>query len=146
MDLVKGHLHQFVDEALAEGFRVIDLPSLFYTYERVRRWAAALLRHLMSRLVVYAPFCEGEFIKAAFSISALDRYSENLHYELIKQLGGELHALPYEKPWLSRSSTRNLANFWIQRIPGLRKSRFRVGSGRYGPGTDPKFWRQSACI
>ncbi|MDQ4146489.1 MAG: hypothetical protein M3120_02165, partial [Pseudomonadota bacterium] len=118
MDLVKGHLHQFVDEALAEGFRVIDLPTLFDTYEMVRRWAAAAFMLRMSRLVVYAPLCEGDFIKATFSISALDRYSEHLHYELIKQLRADLHALPYEKPWLSRSSARNLATFWIQRITG----------------------------
>jgi hypothetical protein len=125
MSLVKAHLHQFVDEAIAEGFGVIDLPTLFYAYERVRRWAAVALRHSMSRSVVYAPFCEGDFIKASFSMSALERCSEHLPYELIKQLRPDLHALPYQKSWPSRGSVRNLAALWIQRFPGLRKSRFR---------------------
>jgi asparagine synthase (glutamine-hydrolysing) len=126
LNLVQDYLRRFIDDAIAEGFRLIDIPDLSFAYDNVRRWAAANYMHLILRgQAVYAPFCDAIFVDAAFSTPVIRRYSENLHYDLIKQLAPELHALPYEKPWLSRSVVRNRATFWMGRIFGGRARRGR---------------------
>lgn len=127
--LAQGHINEFVDEALAQGFRAIDIPDLFYAYERCRRWAGINYMRLSLRQDVYAPLCDTGFLEAAFSMPALNRYSQDLHYELIKYFAPQLHSFPYQTPWLSRSSARNRAMFWMERI--MRKQRKRVRQIRF---------------
>ncbi|MBW2739632.1 MAG: hypothetical protein JRE64_12470 [Deltaproteobacteria bacterium] len=109
----RQYLNNFIDEALDDGFAAADMPAVFYTNERVRRWAGANLRQLMSYKDVFAPLCTRPFVRAALSLSLMQRYSETLHYSLTKLLTPELFAIPLEKPWRPQSSYRNYGNLLL---------------------------------
>jgi len=54
-----------------------------------------------NHLELFSPFCTRPFVEAAFSVPALMRYTEPLHYGITLQ-DSALHALPFlEEPWRS---------------------------------------------
>ena len=96
--MMKKYLQSFVQQVIEEGFSPIDVPDVFYTYERVRRWAGINISANQNK-DVFAPFCIRPFIETAFSISVQRRYSESLHYQLLYYLVPELHSFPFAKKW-----------------------------------------------
>lgn len=98
----EGYLEEFVSRVMDEGFAPVDVPDLFYTYERVRRWAGVNFRPFRPKADVFSPFCTRPFIQAAFSVPAMRRYAEHVHYELVRWLVSELHRFPFEKKWKSQ--------------------------------------------
>ncbi len=97
-----SYLKEFVAQVIDEGFAPVDVPDLFYTYERVRRWGGVNFRPFRPKADVYSPFCTRPFIRAAFSVPAMRRYAEHVHYELTRWLMPELHRFPLEKKWKSQ--------------------------------------------
>lgn len=86
---------QFMASMRAAGFATAEIPSLFYTFERVGRWASANSRKASTPL--FAPLATRPFVEAAFSITPARRHCAPLHYGLLKELAPSLHAFPVAK-------------------------------------------------
>jgi asparagine synthase (glutamine-hydrolysing) len=95
--LTKFYLQRFVEEAIDECIAPQDVPDVFYMYDRVRRWAGTNARKGISTGDRFSLLCTRSFVKGAFTIPALHRYSESLHYELIRLLVPDLHSVPFVK-------------------------------------------------
>jgi asparagine synthase (glutamine-hydrolysing) len=138
----RSYLRVFLNECLDEGFPPEELPDVFYTYERVRRWASNLAREMAPTEDQFMPFCTRPFIKAAFSMPPVSRYAESLHYELIQQTVPTLNNLPFAKPWRSQpppppsfhriAKQRIVENipYPIRRMLALMRARLRPGNVR----------------
>ena len=128
--LTKSYLQRFVERAIDEGIPPLDVPDVFYMHDRVRRWAGSNARKGISTGDRFSLLCTRSFVQAAFTIPALHRYSESLHYELIKLLVPELHSVPFEKgPWRSQQPIINLIYRTVaQKIlaPSLKRTLRRV--------------------
>ena len=93
-----------------EGFPVEDVPDLYFTYERVRRWAGANLRKYSPTAEVVAPFCGRAYMRAAFQFDALHRWTEPLHYQMLRMLDRRLHRMPFQsgqRRWKSQNAIWN---------------------------------------
>lgn len=102
MLLGREFLNDWVSQMAESGFRVTDLPDCFYTFERVRRWAGGNSRKVQESMGWFAPMCTRPFVETAFRVPVWGRYSESVHYQLIK-LHPKLHRLPFGgSPWLSQ--------------------------------------------
>lgn len=82
-----------------KGFYLIDIPDTFYISERLRRWAGISLRKSMIFNDNFSIFCTRPFVKAAFSVTASNRYCEVLHHDLIQYMMPELQCIPFDTPW-----------------------------------------------
>ena len=102
MLLGREFLNEWVSQMADSGFRVTDLPDCFYAFERVRRWAGGNSRKVQESMGWFAPMCTRPFVETAFRVPVCGRYSESVHYQLIK-LHPKLHRLPFGgAPWLSQ--------------------------------------------
>ncbi|MBW2737463.1 MAG: hypothetical protein JRE64_01165 [Deltaproteobacteria bacterium] len=90
---------QFFQAAIEDGFEHMDIPDLFYAYERVRRWAGTNIGSLWCRQDEFSPFCTRPFVKAAFGLSVERRVVEHIHYELLNYLAPELRQIPFDVGW-----------------------------------------------
>lgn len=117
VDLAATHVRNWFDDMRAEGFRPMDIPDAFYTYERVRRWAGSNSRKSRPVGDIFSPFCTRPFVEAAFSLHALYRYSEPIHYEILR-LSPLLHRIPFQKePWRPQMPGLNLlVGAWRKKI------------------------------
>lgn len=110
-------LDQWVVQKLDSGCPIADIPDLFYTFERVRRWAGTNARKMRPRVNLFAPLCTRPFVEAVFRLEPSLRFSEPLHYQLLR-LNPELHQIPFStEPW--RNQNPNLAMFkmtWEKKI------------------------------
>jgi asparagine synthase (glutamine-hydrolysing) len=121
IDEATKFIDQWVDQKLDEGAPVEDIPDLFYAQERVRRWAGSNARKVRPWVDLFSPFCTRPFVNAAFALSPSVRFSEPIHYQLLR-LHPELHRIPFASgSW--RSQNTHLAMFnmiWekkIRRVP-----------------------------
>lgn len=111
ISLTQEYIHQFVSHCADNGFKPLDILDAFYTYQRVGRRAGNNMHTSMPFHDSFSPFCTRAFIEAAFSVSALQRCTEPLHYTLTRLLSPELHKLPYLKhPWSTQSAALCLLN------------------------------------
>ncbi len=107
--LARDYVNRFVEQYVDEGFSPIDIPDLFYTSQRVGRWGGNNARRLRMVGDLFSPYCSRSFVKAAFAMSALQRYTEPLHYALTRLLKPELHSLPFDKKsWPQQQPVLNL--------------------------------------
>jgi asparagine synthase (glutamine-hydrolysing) len=114
--LARQYIQCFVQKALDQSFPVLDIPDVFYTVERVRRWAGSNARKSRPASDRFSPFCTRPFVEAAFSLPPSHRCSEPIHYALIRLLTPELHDLPFGKgPWRSQFPLFNLARMAVDR-------------------------------
>lgn len=122
--LARAAVRDFLVECLDEGIAPLDLPDVFYGWERVRRWGGSSVRETVPTSDCFRFLCTRLFIEAAFSFSARERYGEPLHYNLTRHLSPALHRLPYEHPWRSQLVAVNCAHallwLWWNRLPGYR--------------------------
>ncbi len=150
----QAYLKEFVAQVLDEGFAAVDVPDLFYTYERVRRWGGANFRPFRPKADVFSPFCTRPFIRAAFSVPAMRRYAEHVHYELIRSLTPALHRFPLEKKWKSQVPLMAVLNSIPIVMPAKRKlglirravlpgRSFRRNVNSLGLGIDQQNWLKS---
>lgn len=96
----KRHVHATVGQLLEQGFALKDIPDAFFLHDGLRRWGGAQFRQVGSYRDVFSPFCTRPYVRAAFSLPLALRHNEHLPYRLLEHLSPELHALPFEKPWL----------------------------------------------
>ncbi|MCT7972262.1 hypothetical protein [Laspinema olomoucense] len=119
--LAQEALYEFIDEALDDGFSVNDVPDLYATYERVRRWGGSNARKVKPIGDFFSPFCTRPFTEAVFAIPPAYRYSESLHYEIMKLIMPQLHSFPFDKaPWPPQNSTFHMTRQLVK--PGLVKA------------------------
>jgi asparagine synthase (glutamine-hydrolysing) len=114
-------LDQWMDQKLDEGCPVADIPDVFYAAERVRRWAGSNTRKARSHMDLFAPLCTRPFVEAAFGLSAPLRFSEPIHYQLLR-LNPELHGIPFSsEPWRNQNPNLSMPQMiWekkIRRVP-----------------------------
>ena len=124
LDLAHSHLDHFVEQAMADGFTPHDVPNVYYTFDRVRRWAGTNGRKSMAISDRFGPFCTRPFVRAAFSIPPLDRVVEPLHYELIRILVPRLHQMPFDKGgWRNQQPAVDLIRNTAARLWGRARAR-----------------------
>lgn len=107
--LARDYINQFAKQCVEDGFSVLDIPDLLYTYQRVGRRAGSNWRASMSIRDSFSPLCTRPFIETTFSLPSLQRFTEPLHYGLIQFLAKELHEIPFDKdPWTTQQPVINL--------------------------------------
>jgi hypothetical protein len=95
--LAEEHISRCVLQYIGEGVAPADVPDVFYMYERISRFVGGNVRKVTPIGDLFAPFCSRRFIEAIFSVSALQRCTEPLHYGMLRVLAPDLHGLPYAK-------------------------------------------------
>lgn len=130
---VERRVSRIAEGLLASGVRPIDLPDAFLASEHERRWAGSQFRQVMSRSDVFSPFLTRPYARAAFSVPALDRYTEVVPRRLLAHLSRGLHELPYGKPWLPASPT----GFYLWHVPAKISGRLRE---RVPRAARPRAW------
>lgn len=117
-------LGTWVNEMTGEGVEPVDMPDFFYTYERIRRWAGSNARKIRPVHDLFSPFCTRAFVTEAFRLTAAYRYSEPLHYELLR-LDPVLHAIPFLKePWRPQMPAVNMVSaVWRKRVKARLSAR-----------------------
>ncbi len=116
---------QWVDQKLDEGCPIADIPDLFYTSERVRRWAASNARKVRPWVDLFAPLCTRPFVEAAFRLVPSLRFCEPIHYHLLR-LNPELHRIPFSgAAWRNQNPNLSMLKMvWEKKIrPGNRQLR-----------------------
>ncbi len=118
--LVKDYISSYIEHCLEDGFSHIDIPDVFGMYQGDSRRIGNNSRGLSSVRDVFSPFCTRAFVEMTFATPALKRYTESLHYKLMRVLAPELHRLPFDKkPWPLQHSIMNLIiPFIIKKIKG----------------------------
>ncbi len=109
IEMGREFIHRFVIQYLNEGFAPVDIPNVFYLYSRTRRKRGNNKRVQMQYQDFYTPFISRAYIRAAFAISVLKRFSDPVHYKIIRLLLPKLHSIPLDKtPWPYQNSFMNL--------------------------------------
>ncbi len=105
---VRRQLGTFADRALADGAAPDTLSDAFLTLELIGRWAAPNA-HKIHPVPVFAPLSTRPWLRAAFSMSPVRRYSEPLHHSLFQLLApGEDIANHPSGKWRSQLPYLNL--------------------------------------
>ena len=121
-----AHVAAFVEGNVHLGVRLEDVPDLFYTYERVRRWAGTNARKATAHTDLFTPFCTRPFVEAAYALSSVLRFSEPLHYALLAQ-DKALFRHPFlNEPWRVQIGWLNLLQQVWRRKFALRFKRLSV--------------------
>jgi asparagine synthase (glutamine-hydrolysing) len=125
--MARDYVYRFVMQCIDEGFAPVDVPDVFYTYQRVGRWGGNNARRVMPIGDLFSPYCSRPFVEAAFAMSALQRYTQPLHYNLTRLLAPVLHGLPCDKgPWRLQQPAMNL--LYLYGASMLRNARRRIPS------------------
>lgn len=125
IELSRNCMNDFVKQYCDYGFSPNDIPDVFFLYSRLRRKRGSNKRVYMEFQDFFSPFITRAFIKAAFSIPAMQRYTEPFHYNLIRLLLPDLHSIPLDKGhWRSQNSVVHLINYYRNRM--LNKIRQRI--------------------
>ena len=114
-----------------EGFPAEDVPDLYFTFERVRRSSGGRSAEYSPTAEVVAPFCGRAYMRAAFQFDALHRWTEPLHYQMLRMLDRRLHRMTFQsgqRRWKSQNAIwnwRRLSNWTCSQpraCPGERRS------------------------
>lgn len=121
-----------VDALLDDGFGWIDIPDAFYGFDRVRRWAGTQTRKLEMVTDCFMPLCTRPWYRAAFSVNAAARWSEQIPHDLIAHLVPGLEQVPLEREgWRPRraavgATVVTARKQWKRRAPAILRGRSRV--------------------
>ena len=111
-----AYLSDYVDGCIAQDISPIDIPEVFYLYERVGRWPGITARVAMPLGSLYSPFTTRAFIEAVFHLTPRLRAKRLLHYELIRFCAPSLHKIPYDDPKKFKNFKDISWNIWLQRL------------------------------
>jgi asparagine synthase (glutamine-hydrolysing) len=125
IELVKEYLRTFVTQAIDDGFPLIDIPDVLYAYQRAARRGGLSARGSSQLRDVFSPCCSRPFVEAAFSMPALQRYTQPLHYNLTRLLSPEIFHLPLDKdPWHFQQPLVNFLHVYSKEKLQSFRSRF----------------------
>jgi len=109
ISLVRGYMRYFVEQCLIAGFSPVDIPDALYAFERVGRRGGNNMHASIPFHDSFSPFCTRYFLEAAFAVTALQRCTESIHYEVTRFLSPELHRLPFVgKGWRSQQGAAHV--------------------------------------
>lgn len=131
--VARAHLEGYVTTAVDHGVPLHDVPGLYSSEERTRRFDYNIARSFRPVLDVLSPFATRSFVEASFALSALRRHSSPLHHGLSRTLVPGLHQIPYDSPWPSQRPGLNL----LGGVAARAARRGRRAAGPAAPG-----WRQ----
>jgi len=141
---VSRYLDQFFDSLLDSGAAVEDLLDLFYTLERVRRWAGSQTRKFSSTRDFVQIFTTRKFITSAFSLSSISRFTEPLHHNMMRELSPVLYGMPFlSEPWRPQLSIPCLLQQTLVKANKSLKRRFL--SSRFLNETNNLQKRRDSC-
>ena len=100
---------QCVDECADQGILPVDIPDIYGNHFVDGRRLSNNGRGLAGVRDTYTPYASRAFLEATFSLSALKRYTEPLHFRLIERLAPAMHSMPFAKTgWRLQSPVLNL--------------------------------------
>jgi asparagine synthase (glutamine-hydrolysing) len=147
LDRTRDFVLDFAAQATDDGFEPLDIGDLFFTWDRVRRWAGSNERKAMPAGDRYSPFVSRSFVEAAFSMSPVARMTAPSHFHLIKLLAPDLHRLPFGTgTWRSQWPPLNLwrRSFHAAAEKVKRGNRNKVPPARSdGLGFDLAIWLEA---
>ena len=107
--LAKDSIERFVRKYIEQGFAPFDIPDIYQLLEGNVNWAGHGSRNSVMMADLFSPFCSRSFVNAVCELSPQQRYTEPLHYALIRRLSPELHRLPfYNVRWRPQQPMANL--------------------------------------
>ena len=142
IDSTADYLRLFVDQTLNSGFSPLDVPDVFYTYQRVGRWAGVNGRKNRGVKNRFNALATKVFVEAAFSLEPARRCGLPLHNHFLKWLNPELHKIPFEKGgWPSEYLMANFIPQVVEKYYHRVSSRFfRMGrKSKTGGAGDIRF-------
>jgi len=124
--LVRDYICRYVMQCLDDGFDPKDIPDVFGMYQGDGRRVGNNARALMSIRDVFSLYCSRAFVEATFAMPTLQRYSESLHFNLMKLLAPKMLNIPFEKKtWPLQNARLNLLYSYgaLRFKSGLRRIR-----------------------
>lgn len=104
VDLTERYIKEFVSDCCERGADPADVPDIFYAEERVRRWGGSNGRKALATCDRFPLFCSRPFVRAAFQLSPMDRWREQLHYASIHAFAPQISYVPFSgRPWRCES-------------------------------------------
>ena len=138
VELGRRTLEAWIDEAGDDGFGSADRASLFYTFERVRRWGGNNPREFEPGEDKVLLFGTRPFMRAAFSTSAADRYTEVVHRGLLAASVPSMLSDPgFDQPWRSLPAQPGLSERMQGRIAAGVPDRLRPALTRAAHAVRP---------
>jgi asparagine synthase (glutamine-hydrolysing) len=133
VEITRNYVKSFVKQYTDLRFAPVDVPDVFFLYSRLRRKRGSNKRVYMQFQDFFSPFITRAFIKAVFSMSAAQRYTETFHYNIIRLMSPELHGIPLDKgEWRSQKAVMHLIGFYRNMISSRVRQRissmFRMNS------------------
>jgi len=111
------YISDFVDEALHNDFSPTDVPDWFFLNQSIGRWSGCNAKRAAPVKDMISLFCTKAFIEASFSIPAIQRLSEPLHFRILKKLQPALHGIPFDRrPWRKQNAWLNIASSYNQKL------------------------------
>ena len=116
-EMTRNRVHGFVQHYTDLGFAPSDMPDLFFLYSRLRRKRGTNKRVYMEYQDFFTPYITRSFIEAIFSITAVQRFFEPFHYNIIRLLSPELHRMPLDSgPWKSQKFSEHLIKLYSNKF------------------------------
>jgi hypothetical protein len=139
--VIREHVRAQVGELLDAGFSLKDVPCAYFYHDYGRRWGGANSQQIRARRDVYGVYYTRPYIRTAFALPPVQRFSERLTYALTRHLLPELLAIPYASPWKPQATPSLYAHFALS-LPGklLSKVRRRVKPLRPGRSEQRQGW------
>lgn len=139
-------VRRFASRALAVGVVPGNLADAFKAAQYMPRAHGSQGRNSRSTGDYFSPYCTRRWLIAAFGLSPARRMTEPLHYDLLRRLRPDLHALPLAIPWRPRHPAVNLgamvARSALKRVgpwlPDRLRSRPKPGPVHHGPLLEAK--------
>lgn len=113
-EVIRQHVRHQVGRLLDAGFKLKDIPCAFFYSDYGWRWGGANSQQLRARRDVFGPYLIRPYVRAAFALPPVERFSERLTFEVTKYLSPELHAIPYQTPWKPQSPTQLYFQFFLK--------------------------------
>ena len=132
----KAWQDRYFEYCAGEGIQLIDIPDIYGNHAVDGRRLGNNGRALAATRDTFTPFATRAFLEAAFSVPALQRYTEPLHYGLTRRLAPELHRMPLAKSeWRSQNAMLNLVRMrakrkWKRFNTRVRKAACKVGRAK----------------
>jgi len=101
---------QCVDNCADQGLALLDIPDVFGNHFFDARRLSNNGRGLAQIRDTFTPYASRAFLEATFSLPALRRFTEPLHYRILEVLSPGLHTYPFERhQWRSQNPMLHLA-------------------------------------
>jgi asparagine synthase (glutamine-hydrolysing) len=111
--------NEYIDYCADQGIGLLDIPDVYGTHAVDARRLGNNGRALATTRDTYTPYATRAFLEATFSLPAMQRLTEPLHYRLTEYLVPALHRMPLaNNKWRTQNSLLNLLQ-----MRGLQRGR-----------------------